>query len=121
VRGNAGPWLINSWMTSLRATRPFAALHTGAPSAGDPTATEVVGAWYARKAFLWDALDDTAVANAAPVRWTAMPAFTLAGVAVYTAATGASLMLWCPYVTPVAIAANGTLTYAAHDIYVELI
>ena len=121
MRGKTGPWLIDTWMASLRVTKPYAAMHASAPSPDDPTATEVSGAWYSRKAFLWDTLDDTASANAAVVKWSGMPSITIAGIAVYTTSTGSSLMLWCPYATPVYVAAGGNLTIAAHDLYVEIV
>jgi hypothetical protein len=121
MRGKAGPWLIDSWMTSLRATAPFVALHTGAPSADDPTATEVTGGWYSRKGISWDALDDTACANAGPVSWSSMPAVTIAGVSVYTTSTGSALILWVPYITPVSVIVGGSITVGAHELYIEIV
>ena len=121
MRGLAGKWLVDTWLASLKATTPFAALHTAAPSPADPKATEVIGGWYARKAITWDTLTGTSLANAGPVSWTSMPAITLAGVALYTTSTGASLILWVPYAAPLAIVTGGSVTVGTHDLYVEVV
>jgi hypothetical protein len=121
MRGMAGPWLIETWMASVRATKPFVALHTSAPSVDDPTATEAVGAWYSRRQISWDALDDTAIANSKIAKWSVMPNITLAGIAVYTTSTGASLMLWCPYASPYTVKAGGAITVGIHELYVEIV
>jgi len=121
MRGQTGPWLVSTWMSSLRATTPYAALHSATPSPDDPTATEVTGGWYSRKAFAWDALDETAAANAAAVKWNGTPGVTLAGLAIYTTSTGSSLMLWCPVVPLVTVPVGGNIMIGAHEIYVEIV
>lgn len=121
MRGSAGPPLIEAWMNVLLDYTPYAALHTGVPSPDDPTATEVVGGWYSRRRMYWDPLDETAVANSSPLQWTGMPAIAIAGIALYTSATGAVLLIWAPYTTPVLVSAGGSLTVVAHDLYIEIV
>lgn len=120
MRGVIGPWLNDQWMGLLLATRPYVGLHTAPISPDDPTATEVVGVWYARKLLTWTSLSGTEAANALPISWSNVPEMTVVEVGLYTASTGSNLIVRCPYATPMTITKGKKLTIAAHDLYIEL-
>lgn len=97
----------------------FVGLYTVAPtdSAGG---TEVTGGSYVRKACIFDAAVSGATQNASDVDFTGMPAATTVAVAVHTAVTGGTMLMYGTLTTNKTTDAGDTLRIADGDLDISI-
>ena len=97
----------------------FAGLYTVAPT--DSTAgTEVTGGSYARQAITFSAASGGATSNTGDVDFTGMPAATTVAVAIHTASTGGTMLMYGTLTTNKTTDAGDTLRIATGDLDISI-
>ena len=97
----------------------FAGLYTVAPT--DSTAgTEVTGGSYVRQAITFSAASGGATSNTTDVDFTGMPAATTVAVAIHTASTGGTMLMYGTLTTNKTTDAGDTLRIATGDLDISI-
>ena len=97
----------------------FAGLYTVAPT--DSTAgTEVTGGSYVRQAITFSAASGGATSNTGNVDFTGMPAATTVAVAIHTASTGGTMLMYGTLTTNKTTDAGDTLRIATGDLDISI-
>lgn len=97
----------------------FIGLYTVAPT-DSTSGTEVTGGSYIRKACTFDAAVSGATQNASDVDFTGMPAATTVAVAVHTAVTGGTMLMYGTLTTNKTTDAGDTLRIADGDLDISI-
>lgn len=113
-------FLVDKWLTDLKAIPCFASLHFEIPSADDPGASEVPGGTYTRTPLTWDEVDNSprGVWNVQDLQWLNLEKTTIVAVGVWDAPTKGNCLLWTVLDEPVIVADRGSYLVAAHGLYV---
>jgi len=97
----------------------FVGLYTVAPT--DSTGgTEVTGGSYIRKAVTFSAASAGATSNTADIDFTGMPAATTVAIAVHTAVTAGTMLMYGTLTTNKTTDAGDTLRIAAGDLDISI-
>jgi len=97
----------------------FVALYTVAPT-DSTNGTEVTGGSYARQAITFDAAVNGATQNTSNVDFTNMPAVTTVAIAVHTASTGGTMLMYGTLTTAKQTDAGDTLRIATGDLDISI-
>ena len=97
----------------------FVGLYTVAPT-DSTSGTEVTGGSYARQAITFAAASGGATSNTTDVDFTGMPAATTDAVAVHTASTGGTMLMYGTLTTNKTTDAGDTLRIAAGDLDISI-
>ena len=97
----------------------FVGLYTVAPT-DSTSGTEVTGGSYARQAITFAAASGGATSNTTDVDFTGMPAATTVAVAVHTASTGGTMLMYGTLTTNKTTDAGDTLRIAAGDLDISI-
>lgn len=97
----------------------FVGLYTVAPT-DSTSGTEVTGGSYARQAITFSAASGGATSNTTDVDFTGMPAATTVAVAVHTASTGGTMLMYGTLTTNKTTDAGDTLRIAAGDLDISI-
>ncbi len=97
----------------------FAALYTVAPT-DSTSGTEVTGGSYARQAITFDAAVAGATQNTSNVDFTNMPACTTVAIAIHTASTGGTMLMYGTLTTNKQTDAGDTLRIATGDLDISI-
>lgn len=97
----------------------FVALYTVAPT-DSTSGTEVTGGSYARQAITFSAAVNGATENSAAVDFTGMPATTTVAIAIHTASTGGTMLMYGGLNTSKQTDAGDTLRIAAGDLDISI-
>ena len=97
----------------------FVGLYTVAPT-DSTSGTEVTGGSYARQAITFSAASGGATSNTTDVDFTGMPAATTVAVAVHTASTGGTMLMYGTLTTNKTTDAGDTLRIATGDLDISI-
>ena len=94
----------------------YLALFTVLPDADNVGGTEVAGGSYARQAVTFSAAASGVSMNSAYVAFTAMPAATVVGTALYDAVTAGNLLMYGPVSTATVVQATADFNVPVGDV-----
>jgi hypothetical protein len=97
----------------------FVGLYTVAPT-DSTSGTEVTGGSYVRKAVTFSAASAGATSNTADIDFTGMPAATTVAIAVHTAVTAGTMLMYGTLTTNKTTDAGDTLRIAAGDLDISI-
>lgn len=97
----------------------FVGLYTVAPT-DSTSGTEVTGGSYARQAITFAAASGGATSNTTDIDFTGMPAATTLAIAVHTASTGGTMLMYGTLTTNKTTDAGDTLRIAAGDLDISI-
>ena len=113
--------LASRFAQILLDTPSFASLHYIAPSADDPSASEVTGPTYARAPLSWDAAAGARLlVNVQQLRWLNLDQVTIVGIGAWDQPTGGDLLLFAQLDTPVVVDDRGSYSLDAGALFVRL-
>ena len=114
--------LVNATLRATTFTSPsvvYVGLYTTDPTDAN-TGTECTGGSYARQAITFSAASGGATSNTTDVDFTGMPAATTVAVAVHTASTGGTMLMYGTLTTNKTTDAGDTLRIAAGDLDISI-
>jgi len=107
------------WLNSFVEGPLYAALHYEPPALDDPTASEMPGATYQRRAVSWDSATPRMVTNAAPLRWYNLSAGQVAAWSLFDDPVRGRMRIEHVLDVPWPIDARGAFEIGVGDLYVR--